>query len=223
MEGDDLLAWFRGRHDELLAERDDYYGCHAPRGEIAGWVARRLEESAFGDREDSTSRNSDRDLVAVWRDLVALYCEFDDKSTSDEYRTRITSLLSAFKYPIPSRVVAGVVGCSKGHARRFYWDEQEQQVREKEWSKAQRKRQARPKQVERVRERDGHCCVRCGAKEHLLVHHIWPVSQGGTPAEENLITLCKPCHRAAHEGVMGRGGVRYQSEEDLLTWLESVD
>lgn len=219
MGGDESLAQYRDRHDELLAERDSYCGGNAPRGEIAGWVARRLEESVFGDGKRTVHGDSDRNIVAVWCDLVELYQEYDAESGTDEYRTRIISLLHSFEYPIPSRVIAGVVGCSKGHARRYYWDDEGQCVREKQWSLAQRKRQATPKQVEAVLERDGYCCVRCKRAEPLLVHHIVPVSQGGTTAEENLVTLCKSCHRAAHGKAMNRGKVQYESTEEFHTWL----
>lgn len=221
MGSDKSLTGLRTRHKKLLVERDSHYGGNAPRGEIAGWVARRLEESVLKGGKVSTCSSPDSDIVAVWCDLVALYHEHDAESVTDEYRARIISLLCAFEYPIPSRVIAGVVGCSKGHARRFYWDDDRQCVREKEWSIAQRRRQATPKQVKQVIQRDGHCCVRCRVGENLLVHHILPVSQGGTPDEQNLVTLCETCHRAAHGMVMYRGKVQYQSTEDFHTWLMS--
>jgi len=41
-------------------------------------------------------------------------------------------------------------------------------------------------------------CVHCQQAGRLSpateVHHIIPVSQGGTDAEENLMALCKSCH-----------------------------
>ena len=30
------------------------------------------------------------------------------------------------------------------------------------------------------------------------IHHIKPLSEGGTHARENLIALCKPCHARIH-------------------------
>lgn len=33
----------------------------------------------------------------------------------------------------------------------------------------------------------------------LHVHHVLPISRGGTNAHSNLITLCHPCHRKTHE------------------------
>jgi hypothetical protein len=51
---------------------------------------------------------------------------------------------------------------------------------------------------DRLIERDG-CCVRCGSKENMEVHHIVPVSEGGLPNEENLEALCFGCHRGARK------------------------
>jgi len=42
-----------------------------------------------------------------------------------------------------------------------------------------------------------HCRI-CGDDEDLEVHHIRPVKEGGSNAEENLIVLCRHCHRVAH-------------------------
>jgi hypothetical protein len=52
---------------------------------------------------------------------------------------------------------------------------------------------------EEILERDGHTCRRCFRdKGHLQVHHIVPKSEGGSEADENLITLCRPCHAVQH-------------------------
>lgn len=44
-------------------------------------------------------------------------------------------------------------------------------------------------------ERDGEKCKQCSSTENLEAHHQQPVSEGGLPTEDNLITLCKTCHR----------------------------
>lgn len=50
----------------------------------------------------------------------------------------------------------------------------------------------------RIRNLDG-CCVRCGATGDLHVHHIVPFRMFADAAQansdENLVTLCAPCHR----------------------------
>lgn len=42
--------------------------------------------------------------------------------------------------------------------------------------------------------RDGWRC-QCGSRVGLEVHHITPRSRLGRDAEENLIALCRECHR----------------------------
>lgn len=37
-------------------------------------------------------------------------------------------------------------------------------------------------------------CARCGCKENLELHHMFPVSLGGDNDDLNLLILCKNCH-----------------------------
>ena len=53
---------------------------------------------------------------------------------------------------------------------------------------------------ERVLERDGWRCQRCGRPVEFHVHHISSRSQLGDDAEHNLITLCTSCHQLIHSG-----------------------
>lgn len=52
--------------------------------------------------------------------------------------------------------------------------------------------------------RDEYTCQRCGAEgakegsAQLEVHHITPVSEGGSNHKENLETLCSDCHNSHH-------------------------
>lgn len=59
-----------------------------------------------------------------------------------------------------------------------------------------------PADWERVRavvlQRDGYACRNCGAGGALQVHHIVPLSAGGTNRWTNLTTLCRRCHRRLH-------------------------
>lgn len=54
-----------------------------------------------------------------------------------------------------------------------------------------------------VKDRSGGRCeaiingTRCNAKSNE-VHHIIPLSRGGTTTMSNLIDLCKPCHDKRH-------------------------
>lgn len=46
-----------------------------------------------------------------------------------------------------------------------------------------------------VLDRDSHACRQCGASYRLLhVHHVRPVSRGGSHHTWNLKTLCPGCH-----------------------------
>jgi hypothetical protein len=51
-----------------------------------------------------------------------------------------------------------------------------------------------------IRKRDGYRCTQCGATDvELHVHHVVPLSQGGSNDPDNLTTLCDACHKEAHE------------------------
>lgn len=49
-------------------------------------------------------------------------------------------------------------------------------------------------------ERDGHCCVECGATSPLHVHHVvpWEAGQADPHAQGNLVTLCVRHHKQMH-------------------------
>lgn len=49
------------------------------------------------------------------------------------------------------------------------------------------------KTKKRVYERDGKCCIFCGAPG-LPEAHIVPRSHGGLGVEENIVTVCRSCH-----------------------------
>jgi 5-methylcytosine-specific restriction endonuclease McrA len=58
----------------------------------------------------------------------------------------------------------------------------------------------------RILARDSHRCRNCGTTEALEVHHTIP----GAEADETLVTLCRPCHRAitAAQALAGRHASR---------------
>jgi 5-methylcytosine-specific restriction endonuclease McrA len=58
-----------------------------------------------------------------------------------------------------------------------------------------------------ARQRDGQRCRQCGSSKALAVHHVTPISEGGDRyALSNLITLCRSCHEAQHQGDRGSTG-----------------
>lgn len=51
----------------------------------------------------------------------------------------------------------------------------------------------------KVLQRDNYTCKQCGKHKsslacYLNVHHIRPISRGGSDALSNLVTLCENCH-----------------------------
>jgi hypothetical protein len=40
-------------------------------------------------------------------------------------------------------------------------------------------------------------CVKCGQIKNIEIHHIKPVYQGGDESSDNLVPLCKACHKYA--------------------------
>lgn len=58
-----------------------------------------------------------------------------------------------------------------------------------------------PKSVkEAVYARDGCRCILCGRNNGEPVAHVIRRSHGGMGIEQNIVTLCPPCHRAFDEG-----------------------
>ena len=75
--------------------------------------------------------------------------------------------------------------------------------------------------------RDDYQCQRCGIRGgphgdvELHAHHVVPVSNGGSHAPENLLTLCWSCHNTVHDHYVPRatelsGTERQTAEHDPL-------
>lgn len=47
-------------------------------------------------------------------------------------------------------------------------------------------------------------CVNCGNTEGVEMHHIVPLSMGGSNQKGNLVYLCRECHYKAHGANIGR-------------------
>ena len=65
-----------------------------------------------------------------------------------------------------------------------------------------------------VLERDDWQCCNCSEGSNLVVHHIVPISNHGTNQLANLVTLCRQCHRAAHNH---RSGIENGSSSGLAS------
>lgn len=76
----------------------------------------------------------------------------------------------------------------------------------------------------RVYERDGGCCIWCGSPMGQPNAHYVPRSKGGLGIEENILTLCWPCHMKYDQSTdrkdMGRYFMGYLINE-YPEWDES--
>ena len=48
--------------------------------------------------------------------------------------------------------------------------------------------------------RDNYTCQICGAKKSIEGHHIIDFQFSGAPEIDNIISLCKKCHKNVHRG-----------------------
>jgi 5-methylcytosine-specific restriction endonuclease McrA len=85
-----------------------------------------------------------------------------------------------------------VFGDAERQAVAWQW----QQTAKAEKPKKKRRRKIGSAKRQRIYERDGNRCVRCGLGllELLTLDHIVPQSRGGTNAEDNLQTMCRSCN-----------------------------
>lgn len=51
-----------------------------------------------------------------------------------------------------------------------------------------------------IKDQEGLECFGCGRKSQLTRHHIVPKRSGGGNEPENIVILCRRCHRAQHKG-----------------------
>lgn len=56
-------------------------------------------------------------------------------------------------------------------------------------------------------------CVNCESTKNLMLHHIVPLSKGGTNRLTNVVFLCEKCHRSieAKEQIQ-----KYSNELDII-------
>ena len=68
-----------------------------------------------------------------------------------------------------------------------------------------------------IRTRDNYTCQKCNTHSKdlskgikLEVHHILPVSQGGTTVPDNLTTLCSKCHKQVHNDLKNKKPIKFK-------------
>ncbi len=52
------------------------------------------------------------------------------------------------------------------------------------------------------RKRDQGICQICGSKKHPEGHHVVDFQFGGEANADNIVTLCRKCHKDVHRGKM---------------------
>ena len=61
----------------------------------------------------------------------------------------------------------------------------------------------------RIKRRDSYACQRCGVQDAPLeVNHIIPLAEGGDNSDDNLESLCVPCHSPETYEQTVRGHIR---------------
>jgi 5-methylcytosine-specific restriction endonuclease McrA len=154
-------------------------------------------------------REIDSDIASVCDQIITRVCPDGNKEA------KIRALKEYLQQDVHATYVAEAVGCCEAYARNFGWDETEADVFEKTYAKNRRKQQVDSVKRNRVVRRDSNTCVWCGKfGGRNQVHHVIPVSRGGTDAMENLALLCHRCHSEAHRG-NGHGGVSYDSPDEF--------
>ena len=54
----------------------------------------------------------------------------------------------------------------------------------------------------KARMRDRGVCQICGSTSHPEAHHTHDVQFKGSASPDDMVTLCRRCHRKAHGGVL---------------------
>ena len=124
-----------------------------------------------------------------WVERVELECE--TCGSSFEVRPSQTGRRKCCSRPCRAEYMSTFTGPDNPHWRGGYGliNGVRRALGEHSWNRYRRE----------ARERSGECKM-CGATESsggeaLHVHHIVPICAGGTHAKENLMVLCKSCHR----------------------------
>lgn len=125
-----------------------------------------------------------------------------EKNKDPAFRKKVSEGLKKRKQTLGDNYHSKETKQKIGAATVRHWENYDDETRQKMLDtlshNAQEKRLYGPYDLEwqqlSARMRENAVCQRCGSKEHLVVHHIIPVIQGGTREEKNLVVLCTGCH-----------------------------
>jgi 5-methylcytosine-specific restriction endonuclease McrA len=175
-------------------------------------------------REDNKYQELSEKISALQAELYELWDHAAEVLVSDDLNKRenIGVLWAAFGEDVPNRRVAEAVGCHEQYPGRLVFDPETETVDYKDHVKQRKENQVRTNHRQEILERDGNACVRCGVsasdgEAELIIHHIAPVSEGGSAEPENLATLCSGCHSSAHDEY-GSGEVFYSTNTGFWQW-----
>lgn len=105
--------------------------------------------------------------------------------------------------------------------RRHFLDVVKDATRENVHKHAVRRGQAKAKRT--ILSKTGGVCEACHTKmpevEMLHIHHVMPVSRGGTNAMSNVVVVCPNCHALAHWMDRTFGATRPDDTPSLLEAL----
>lgn len=201
------------------------------RSEYTGLKTEIYSEARSSDRFDELTTKIEDAEAELNRLFDQALDQFTSLSSEESKRDRIEILFAVFDRAVDATRTADIVDCSVQHVRRFTYDSETGKTRYKEWERKRKQNQVAEPQYDRIRDRDGDTCVRCGTKEDcddadetgertLLVHHIIPVANGGSGDDDNLALLCPHCHELAHDE-RGAGAVIYDHHSEFWRWVDA--
>jgi 5-methylcytosine-specific restriction endonuclease McrA len=185
-------------------------------------IDRELKKNV-SDAVEKTSeyQNITREIDECIDEIDQLFEEIEREVCNDDLTARenLRRLYVLLGENVLSSRLADLADCSIGHVKRYEFNPEEGVTEYKEWAKERRDEQVRPRKKKKIIKRDDGCrkCSKEGVDE-LEVHHIIPVSQGGSDSEDNLAILCVDCHKTAHDSP-GNGSVCYSNKEGFLKWI----
>jgi hypothetical protein len=158
------------------------------------------------------------ELDVLWKKVSEVLV--NDDATKKDNIGRIWAVLGT---DVDNRRVTNAVDCHGQYPSRLRFNPQTGKAEYKERVERRKENQVRVEEKKEILDRDGYECVRCGETEEgkLRIHHIVPVSQGGSGDEDNLATLCKACHDEAH-GQSNTGTVVYGDKDGFQAWLRGA-
>lgn len=219
---EDYRAAFEN-HQNLIANEIPEYPGDFPISDSAGLTEEQVDSWNASQRERQMSQRRSRQMndVALFIPVVL--------DSSGPFGTKMDAIIAlktifdpVLPRALPGYMITDHIGCSSGYASEFELvDIAEQEVvLRKEYAARRQLEKAESWQREAVLDRDDGKCVRCGASGNLVVHHITPIEAGGSDELENMATLCRSCHDAAHGGTASTSDVVYDPES-FWSWANT--